>query len=170
MRFARPLVLAVVAAGMVTAAALPASAATSTTFSLTSGSLSVTAPTTAALNNAASGTTTISGSLGSMSVNDARGGTAGWTVSAISTTFTGALVSPSVSTAVSYTGGAATTTGTVTVATGTATTLTATAASVMAGSAVSGNNTAAWTPTLNVTMPASAKADTYTGTVTTSIA
>lgn len=170
MRMTRALVLGVVAAGMVTATALPASAATDTTFSLTGGALSVTAPTTAALTDATSGTTTISGPLGPMSVTDARGGTAGWTVSAISTPFTGALASPSVSTAVSYTGGAATTTGTVTVADGAATTLTGTAASVMAGSGVSGNNTAAWAPTLSVTMPASAKADTYAGTVTTSIA
>ncbi len=45
-----------------------------------------------------------------------------------------------------------------------------TAVSVMAPTAVSGNNTASWTPTLNVTMPAGALADDYSGTVTTSVA
>ena len=84
-----------------------------------------------------------------------------------STAFTGVLGSSS--TAVSYTGGTVLETGTITVADGTATTLTGTAASVVAPSSLSGNNTASWTPQLNVTMPAGALVDDYSGTVTTSI-
>lgn len=124
---------------------------------------------TAALTNAATGTTDISGSLGAVSVDDARGGTTAWNVSAASTAFTGALAGGSSSTAVAYTGGTVTESGTITVADGAEVALTATAASVVAPSSVSGNNTAAWTPTLDVTMPAGALADTYTGTVTTSV-
>jgi len=171
MKLRTPLLLGAAATALVVGVAGPASAATTgTTFSLTSGSLSVTSATTAALTSGASGTTAISGSLGAVSVADNRGGTVAWNVSAASTNFVGALATHSTSTAVSYTGGAVTTGGTVTVAAGTATTLTTTAASVVAPSVVSGNNTASWAPTLNVTMPAGALADSYSGTVTTSVA
>src|SRR5690606_984509 len=106
---------------------------------------------------------------GAVSVTDERGGTANWNVSGASTVFTGAIVGGSSSTSVSYTAGAVATTGTITVADGAETTLTDVADSVVAPTALSGNNTASWTPTLNVTMPAGALADAYSGTVTTSI-
>lgn len=140
---------------------------TATTFSLTGGSLTLSVQGTATLTDAATGTTAITGSLGAVSVTDERGGTANWNVSGASTAFTG--VGGSSSTAVSYTGGAVTETGTITVADGTATALTGVAASVVAPTSLSGNNTAGWSPTLNVTMPAGALADSYSGTVTTSI-
>jgi len=166
-----------VAAAMIGATALPASAAagdTSTTFSLSGGSLSSSVQSTATLTGASTavGSTVITGPLGAVTVTDDRGGTAVWTVSAVSAVFTGALItSPSSSTAVSYTGGAVSTTGTITVISGAATTLDPTTpAAVVSPSALSGNNTASWTPTLDVTMPAGAKADTYTGIVTTSVA
>lgn len=169
MKLRTPLVFAAVAAALV-ATALPASADdTATTFSLTGGALVLSVGATAALTDAATGTTAISGSLGNVSVTDNRGGTTNWNASAASTPFTGARVGGSSSTAVSYNGGAVTETGTITVADGVATTLTTTAASVVAPTSLSGNNTAAWVPTLAVTMPAGALADTYSGTVTTSI-
>lgn len=171
MRLRTPLVVTAVAAAMIGGACLPAMAApgdTVTTFSLTGGGLSLTAQTSAALTDAATGTTGISGSLGNVSVTDARGGTTIWVTSATSTAFTGDLGSSS--TAVSYTGGTVTEGGTITVADGTAKTLTGTPLSVVAPTAVSGNNTASWNPTLNVTMPAGALADDYSGTVTTSVA
>lgn len=169
MKLRTPLVVAAVAAALV-ATALPASADdTATTFSLTGGTLALSVGASATLTDAATGTTAISGSLGNVSVTDNRGGVAEWNVSAASTAFTGAIVGGSSSTAVSYTGGAVTETGTITVADGVATTLTTTAASVVAPTSLSGNNTAAWVPTLAVTMPAGALADSYSGTVTTSI-
>lgn len=170
MNLRKPLVLAAVAGALVAGSALPASADdTATTFSITGGSLAMSVQATAALTNAASGTTAISGSLGAVSVTDNRGGTENWNVSGASTAFTGALVGGSSSTAVSYTGGVVTETGTITVADGAATTLTGTAVSVVAPTSLSGNNTASWAPTLDVTMPAGALADDYSGTVTTSI-
>jgi hypothetical protein len=43
------------------------------------------------------------------------------------------------------------------------------ASAVVTATAVSGNNSATWTPTLDVTMPSTARAGAYSGTVTTSI-
>jgi hypothetical protein len=142
---------------------------TATTFSLTGGSLTLSVPATATLTNGASGATTITGNLGTTSVTDERGGTTNWTASGASTAFTGALTGGSSSTAVSYTGGVVSETGTITVADGTAKTLTGVATSVVAPTSLSGNNTASWAPVLNVTMPAGALADSYSGTVTTSV-
>lgn len=142
---------------------------TATTFSLTGGGLTLAVQPTATLTDAASGATAITGNLGAVSVTDARGGTANWNASGASTAFTGATVGGSSSTAVSYTGGVVTESGTITVADGAATTLTGTATSVVAPTSLSGNNSASWAPVLNVTMPAGALADSYSGTVTTSV-
>lgn len=170
MKFRTLAIAAITVSGLTVGIASPASADdTATTFSLTGGSLTLAVEATATLTNAASGTTTITGNLGAVSVTDARGGTAAWNVSAASTAFTGAIVGGSSSTAVSYTGGVVTETGTITVADGAATALTGAAASVVAPTALSGNNTASWSPVLDVTMPADALTDAYTGTVTTSI-
>lgn len=117
MQLRKPLLVAVTAAGLVLGAALPASADdTGATFTLTGGDLTLSVATTAALTNEASGVAAnvITGTLGAVSVTDARGGTAGWTASAASTTFTGTGLS--VSTEVKYTNGAVTETGTNTVA------------------------------------------------------
>jgi hypothetical protein len=169
MQILKPLVAAGIITGLVAAAALPASAAdTATTFSLTGGSLSLTVGATAALTNEASGVAanTITGTLGAVTVDDARGGTAGWVTSAASTTFTGTGLS--VSDGVAYTNGTVTETGTNTVAAASAVSITA-AAAVATATAVSGNNTASWNPTLDVSMPAGALAGAYAGTVTTSL-
>lgn len=170
MKLYKPLVLGAAVTALIAGSALPASAAeTGTTFSLSGGQLVLSVQATATLTDAPSGTTAITGSLGAVSVTDERGGTANWNVSGASTAFTGAKVGGSSSTAVSYTGGVVTETGTITVADGTAETLTGIAVSVVAPTSLSGNNTATWTPTLAVTMPAGALADSYSGTVTTSV-
>jgi hypothetical protein len=143
------------------------SGSTTTTFTLVGGSLDVSPAAAAALTGGASGATSVSGSLGLVSVSDTRGSTAGWVVSAASSTFVDGA--GSVSTGVSYDSGAATaSTGTVT-PTSKGPTSIGTAAPVAEGTAASGNNTASYTPTLTVTLPASALAGAYTGTVTTSI-
>lgn len=142
---------------------------TAATFTLEGGSLDVTAAGSVALTNGAPGDASVSGSLGVVEVNDTRGSTAGWVMSAASTTFTGP--GGSVSTGVSYNSGTFTAkTGTVTPTSATAVSLTGVAAPVAAGTQASGNNTATYTPTLTVTLPATALADDYTGTVTTSVA
>ena len=161
-------IAALTVTGLGVGVAAPASADdTNTTFELTGGSLALSVQPTAALTDAATGTTAISGSLGAVSVTDARGGTGTWNVSAASTAFSGVLGSSS--TAVSYTGGVVSETGTIVVADGAATTLTGTPAPVVSPTSLSGNNTAAWSPVLDVTMPAGALVDTYSGVVTTSI-
>lgn len=170
-KLTKPLVAAATATALVMGFALPASAAdTATTFSLTGGTLSLSVGASAALTSEASGVAanTITGTLGAVSVDDARGGTAGWVTSAASTTFTGTGLS--VSTGVAYTNGTVTGTGTNTVAAVTGQALTTTAAAVATATAVSGSNTASWNPTLDVSMPAGALAGAYSGTVTTSIA
>jgi hypothetical protein len=140
---------------------------TSATFTLAGGSLDVTPAGTAALTDGAPGVASVSGSLGTVGVSDTRGSIAGWVVSAESTTFVDGA--GSVSTGVSYDSGAATShTGTVTPTSEGATSITA-VAPVAAGTQASGNNSASYSPTLTVVLPASALAGDYTGTVTTSI-
>ena len=170
MKLRKPLVILATAATLVVGAALPASADdTSTTFTLTGGGLTLSVGASAALTNEASGVTAnvITGTLGVVTVTDARGGTAGWVASAASTTFTGSGLS--VSDGVAYTNGTVTETGTNSIAAATAESLTTTAAAVATATAVSGNNTASWNPTLDVSMPAGALAGNYAGTVTTSL-
>ncbi|QWZ07371.1 hypothetical protein KRR39_18205 [Nocardioides panacis] len=140
---------------------------TTATFTLAGGSLDVAPAANAPLTNGAPGAASVTGSLGAVGISDTRGSTAGWVMSAASTTFVDGA--GSVSTGVSYDSGAATGhAGTVTPTTGGPTSITA-VASVAAGTAASGNNTASYTPTLTVSLPASALAGDYTGTVTTSI-
>lgn len=141
---------------------------TTATFTLAGGSLDVTAAPSAALTNGASGVASVSGSLGVVEISDTRGSTAGWTVSAASTTFTDGA--GTVSTGVSYNSGTVTAdSGTVTPTSTGATSITS-VAPVAAGTLASGNNTASYTPGLTVSLPASALAGDYTGTVTTSVA
>lgn len=167
----RTLLLILSTAGaLVVGAALPASAAdTATTFSLTGGELTLSVGASAALTSEASGVAAnvITGTLGEVAVTDARGGTAGWVASAASTTFTGTGLS--VSSSIAYTNGTVTETGTNTVGAVTSAALTTTAAAVATATGVSGNNTASWNPTLDVSMPAGALAGAYAGTVTTSL-
>ena len=83
------------AATFAAAAALPAGATTPTSFTLTAGALTISAPTvgvslqTASVSNSV---IPISGPLGVVTVSDQRGGPTTWTASVISTAFTGAPV------------------------------------------------------------------------------
>lgn len=140
---------------------------TTATFTLAGGSLDVTPAAGAALSNGAPGAATVSGSLGAVGVSDTRGSTLGWIVSAASTTFTTAGGDPSEG--VSYSAGAASgVTGEVTAAPLGATVIDE-VAPVAQGTVANGNNAATFTPTLTVSLPASALAGDYEGTVTTSI-
>jgi hypothetical protein len=150
--------------------AMAAPGDTDTTFTLTGGSLEVTTMGSRTLDAGAPGDASVSGSLGPVSISDTRGSTAGWVLSAKSTTFTDGAGSDA--TGVSYASGAATgKTGIVTPTTaGLTSIMGAVEVPVAAGTAASGNNTASFDPTLTVHLPASALAGDYEGIVTTSVA
>lgn len=155
--------------------AAPAQAAdTTTTFSLTTGSLSVSAPSTGSLSSAAAGAATISASLGSVTVTDARGALAGiWTASASSTDFVTGTATASETIAkgqVTYTAPVPTiVSGTVAPLTGGPKVLSA-SQNVVTAASIIGNNVVSWNPTVLIALPAQAVAGSYTGTITHSIA
>jgi hypothetical protein len=146
---------------------------TTTTFSVTSGALTITAPDTANLGSGAPGTT-ISGSLGAVTVTDDRAALdASWTATASSTDFTtgGGTPAEIIPVAdVSYIVGDVTVSATGTTPTVTdLTPMTVLAQPVVVGGGV-GDNTATWTPTIDVAVPGTAVTGTYTGTITHSVA
>jgi hypothetical protein len=144
---------------------------TTVTATVTSGALTMTAPTDADLGSGAPGTV-ISNTLGDVTVTDARALlTASWTAVASSTSFkTGAGTAAQTipASAATYTPGEITTTGTIT-ATASNITLSGSAQTIVAGTAGVGNNTATWDPTEALTVPASAVVGTYTSTLTESV-
>lgn len=158
------------------AAAAPASA-NSVTFTLTTGALGITQPsTTATLTGAALGTsgTTMTGTLGETVVSDQRGGTLGW-----ESKITGGTALTNGTTTIDWANvkafiptGGITTTGTVTASQGTyllATSglaLSTTAQTLVTGTLVSGANTATFNPNLSIAVPSTATGGTYTGTIT----
>jgi len=100
---------------------------------------------------------------GAVTVTDQRAGTTGWTASVQITPFTAAApagggAAPTMpATAAAYGATIATVTGGDTV-------------TAAAAAAVNGNNSATWTPLLQVTAPAQALAGSYTATLTHSVA
>jgi hypothetical protein len=154
---------------------------TATTFILTGGALSVSAPASKALGTAAtgSGSAAISTQLGTTTVTDARGALlVAWTSSVASTDFTtgGATANETITkTNLDYWSGAATT------ATGVGTftpgqllvankqTL-ASSRTAFSAATVVGNNTVIWNPTVDVNVPSAAVVGTYSGTITHSVA
>ena len=162
------------------ALALPARAAdTTTTFSLAAGSLSISAPASSGLGSGSTGGGTLSAQLGTVTVTDTRGALLGtWTATVSSTDFTtgGATADETIAKGqVTYWSGAATaSSGTAVFLPGQATAQNAQALSVartaFSASAIIGNDSASWNPTLTVNVPAAAVAGTYTGTITHSVA
>lgn len=151
-----------------TATATAAAGDTTTTFSINGGALSVTVQADATLANAATGAASVTGNLGAVAVTDNRGGTANWNVMSTSTAFTNAAGGAN-SNGVSYNAGTVAETGDMTIADGADVPLSAVAAEVAGPTAVAGNNTASWNPTLTVSLPSNALAGAYSGTVNTSI-
>ncbi len=176
-------VVASVAALAFAGAASPAFAApgdTTTTFVLSGGALSITVPTSQALGTVATGSsTTAAVQLGSITATDARGALLGtWSVGVTSTAFTTGSASADETIANSnagYWSGAATaSTGTGVFLPGqllVANKQTLAASRVaFSASAVIGNNTASWNPTVNVNIPSASVAGSYSGTITHSFA
>jgi hypothetical protein len=144
---------------------------TTVTFTVTSGSLGMSAPVSVNLGSGAPGTT-ITGAVGAIAVTDDRALlSASWTTTASSTAWTTGGGTPAETipaTDVGYDPGTVTTTGTIT-ATGTPITLAGTAAPVVTGTSGVGDNTASWNPNLAVAVPAAAVGGVYTGTLTQSV-
>jgi hypothetical protein len=165
------LFLATTLALFTAAAALPAQAATTATFTLTAGALSISAPTgSVSLGSqvASTGITTISGSLGVVTVTDQRGGTTTWTTSVISTAFTPPAGPADPASNIIYGAGVITVTPTV-VATAVAASDLTGVSTVVTG-ASTGISTASWNPTISVIVPANYAPGVYSATITHSVA
>jgi hypothetical protein len=136
---------------------------TTVTFTVTTGALSLSAPTSADLATGGAPGTTISGSLGLVTVTDDRALlSAAWSTDASTSlaywsTGTNTTFERIPASDVGYNPGTIVTTGTIT-ATGSVlpplTGLSTTPTLVVAGTAGSGNNSASWSPTISVAAPA----------------
>ena len=178
MKLITPGTLIAVAAGILTLGlALPASAdtvgTTTATVTVQGGVLAITVPTDAGnlgtrANSVGGGI--ISGPLGQVQVTDARSAAAGagWVVSVISTAFT-PLAGPAIpASLVSYTAGPITKVGTATYTANDPGNLTGVAPAVTA-TGITGDNSATWSPTINVAVPGGMAAGVYAATITHSL-
>jgi hypothetical protein len=160
-----------------TTAATPGDPDTTVTFTVTStGTLTMTAPTSVDLGTGAVGGT-ISGPLGTVTVTDDRAlDAASWIVTASAsdwTTGAGTPVETIPAGDVTYDPGTITPSGTIT-PTGNTITLANSPTpgpdnTVVAGTGGVGDNGASWDPTISVAVPADAVAGDYTGTLTQSV-
>jgi hypothetical protein len=150
----------------------PASAAdTIVTFTVTTGALTITAPSgpVALTNGSLIPGGTASGQIGSVNVTDARGVTpAPWQATVSSTDWAdGVGVADIPSTAASYSAGAVTQTGAGTCAAGSGGPIATTPATTDAADHTGGGggNTCQWNPTITVSIPVTASTATYQATV-----
>jgi hypothetical protein len=150
---------------------LPAGGSTPASFTLTSGTLSISAPTAGiSLGTQVASTTssTMSGSLGTVVISDQRGGPTTWTASVISTAFTPSGGPADPASNVSYSAGPIVDSGPV-VATATPVTDLTGVVSVVTGVST-GISTATWSPTISILVPANFAPGTYLATITSSVA
>ena len=151
----------------------PATAATTTTFTINGGSLTVTAPASAPLGTASIGSPSISAALGTVTVSDQRAVlNGGWTASVISSSFTTGGDSPAETLAAadaSYAPGPLTSAmGTGSYSPGNGGPM-GSSQTAWAASAETGATSVSWDPTITVTIPGSALAGAYSGTITHSV-
>jgi hypothetical protein len=167
------------ALGLVFISAYPANAAdTTVTFTVSTGSLTISAPATRDLGTNTPPGRTISASLGNVIVDDLRGANpAAWTAQVASTDFayTGTQTTPAIpaipASAVTYTPGTEIShVGDGTFTAGAAGTLSSTPRDAYVHAAGTGSNQFVWNPTLSIAIPATAAAVEYSGTVTHSFA
>jgi hypothetical protein len=137
------------------------------------GVLSITAPGDASLGSAAPGETA-SASLGTVQVSDERAGVAGWTATTSATDFTtgtGTAAETIPVADVQYLiSGFTSTTGSATFTPTPATVLASAAQPVVAATNVDGDNSAAWNPVIQVSVPSGAVGGAYAATITHSVA
>jgi hypothetical protein len=147
------------------------------TFSLGPGSLSITEPGSVTLTAgtlASLAGSSFTGSLGSTTVTDQRGGVLGWTTTIAQTTaFTNGTTTLPVSSTKAWVAGAIVpSSGTATVTAGTYLTqltglvLSGSAQAFVSATAVLGNNTTSFNPSIAVTIPSNATAGSYSGVIT----
>jgi hypothetical protein len=145
---------------------------TPVTVEVNSGTLGISAPTGSVdLGSvlASASAQTVSAALGMVTVTDSRAGALGWVATAGATDFTGpGSISVSTPGSITYTPGQASVTGTANVAPTFEDHLYPTVP-VQTATGVSGVNTAAWNPTIAVTIPGGAQAGTYSTTITHSV-
>jgi hypothetical protein len=167
----------IVAAAVTALAMLPVATAgaqedTDTSFDLTGGALSISAPLSATLGSQPVTASTLAGQLGTVTVTDDRAAlVADWTATVSSTNFTTGTATASetiTNTNVAYNSGTATSSGDGTFTPG----VLATMAAPGTGGAWVGtlSNSSSWDPTVTVTIPAGRVAGTYSGTITHSVA
>ena len=137
------------------------------------GVLSITAPASAGLGFAAPGGTA-SASLGIVQVTDGRAGVAGWTTTTSATDFTTGVGTPAETIPVHdvhyLISGFTSTTGSATFMPTPVTDLSGTAQAVVTATNVNGDNSAAWNPVIQVSVPSGAVVGTYSATITHSVA
>jgi len=173
-------VLGTIAAGLALSAAIAAPAAraaeTTATFTVTGGSLAISAPAAKSLSSGvAIGTASVSASLGTVQVSDLRSVIGGqWTATVASDDFetddggAGEVIDNS---NVTYTTGLATLASGAAVVVPAALPLTLDSARTAAtATAVLGNSVVTWNPTVAVAVPDNVAAGVYTGTLTHSVA
>ena len=173
---ARGVLIAAVAGMLTLGAALPASAApgdTTATVTVTGGFLSITVPADAGSLGTRGNTVgggIISGSLGQVQVEDARSAAAGsgWVTSVISSAFTPTSGPALAASLVGYSSGAITKVGTATYVANNPVDLTGVAPAVTA-TGITGDNSATWNPTINVSVPGGTVAGTYSAVITHSV-
>jgi hypothetical protein len=171
------LVFALAPAAVTASAAAAAGASTgptTVTFTVATGSLSITTPDAVSFGTAAVGAPSVSGPLGTVTVSDSRSGILrGWTATVSSTDFltgTGTGNQDIAASNVSYSPGLATgTSGAGTFLPGSGGALSS-AKTAFTASLESGSTTVSWSPTVTVTLPSNTAAGTYTGTITHSVA
>lgn len=136
------------------------------------GVLSITVPPSASLGAAAPGQTA-SGSLGIVQVTDERAGVAGWTTTTSATDFTtgdGRPAETIPAADVQYLiSGFTSTTGSATFTRTPETGLAGTPQAVVTATSVNGDNSAAWNPVIQLSVPSGAVAGTYSATITHSV-
>jgi uncharacterized repeat protein (TIGR01451 family) len=142
------------------------------TLAVVIGVLSITAPGSSDLGGAAPGGTA-SGPLGPVQVADERNGFAGWTATVSATDFTtgaGAAAQTIPAPDLRYLiSGFTSTAGSATFTSTPGTDLSNAAQAVVTATNVSGDNSAAWSPVIQVAVPGGAVAGTYSGTITHSV-
>ena len=163
-------------AALIGVTAIPSFAATNSTpvsVAVEGGVLAISVPVTTALTTAAPGATSTT-TLASTAVDDTRAGTVGWEATVTLPILTGTKptgAAETITTAdATYTAGTATPSGEVTVTAATVITDLTTAKPSQTATAVHGNNTASWAASLAVPIPDRALADTFSGTLTQSVA
>jgi hypothetical protein len=166
-------VIAALALPVVSGASPAAADTTGATITVTGGSLSISAPANAGnlgtrANTVVAGT--ISGSLGQVQVLDARSPIAGsgWVASVISSAFTPPTGPAIAASAVGYTAGTITKVGTAVYTANDPGNLTGVSAAVTA-TAITGDNSATWNPTISVLVPGGMAAGVYSATITHSV-